>query len=180
MNHEQNIFNFQNIYSKKVAKTVNISEFCLTETQKGQKNLCRSDKAVTSISTSTCEQHSHWSFWTEPIDWLSPRNGAQATPCFVYSWKPCDSLENCWSCKTDNVRQFHSKMIQQLFCSSLFCHLAENERYFYTEANAKHFQGSIQVMNSEPWRKAYSLWGFTVYPNSFENAGPFKAHCYSK
>ena len=67
-------------------------------------------------------------------------------------------------CKTDNVRQFHSKMIQQLFFSSLSCHLAENERYFYTEANAKHFQGSIQVMNSEPWRKAYSLWGFTVYP----------------
>ncbi len=48
--------------------------------------------------------------------------------------------------------------------SSLFCQLAANKRYFYTEANAKHFPGSIQVMNSEAWRKAYSLWGFTVYP----------------
>lgn len=57
--------------------------------------------------------------------------------------------------------------------SWLSCHLAENERYFYTEANAKHFQGSIQVMNSEPWRKAYSLWGFTVYPIRLTNAEPF-------
>ena len=79
MKHEQITNNFQNI-SNSSQKTFNILEFCWTETQEGHKNLCRSDKAITSISTSTCEQHSHWSFWTEPIDWLSRRNGGLALP----------------------------------------------------------------------------------------------------
>ena len=155
---------------QKVTKPPTSRNFVRLKLKKEQKNLCRSDKAVTSISTSTCEQHSHWLFWTEPIDWLSPRNGAQASITYTASYIHGSHVTH-WSiawavrpCKTDNVRQFHGKMIQQLFSSSLFYHLAENERHFYTEANAKHFQGSIQVMNSEPWRKAYSLWGFTVYP----------------
>lgn len=173
MTNEQTILNFQNICNKKSQNRQHLGILLDWNSKRAKESLqiwqgsylhlyLYLRAALALVILDWANRLAKSSKWRPGFNYLHRASYIHGS--HVTHWSIAGAVRPC---KTDNVRQFHSKMIQQLFFFLAVLPLGrKREIFLYRSKCETRLPGSIQVMNSEPWRKACSLW----------KCWPFKTH----